>query len=187
VLLDFALKNGRAVAFPVINGIFERRFSAPTETNSTERRDSIIEQIKDVRRTLDYLEQERLDIDPESFAFFGHSWGSTRGPLALVVEPRFKAGILYAAGLNEPFDAIPEVDPVNYLPRVDVPVLMLSGRYDTVFPLETAAQPFYELLSRDTGAPKEHIYEDTGHFVSRPRLISETLRWLNTYLGQPGQ
>ena len=40
----------------------------------------------------------------------------------------------------------PEEDPVNFLPRIRIPVLMLSGKYDSGFPLELSQKPFFRLL-----------------------------------------
>ncbi len=103
------------------------------------------------------------------------------GPIMLAVEERFKVGVLLVAGLA--FQKTqPEVDPFNFLSRVTVPVLMLNGRYDFFFPLETSQQPFFDQL----GTPPEHkkmfVYEG-GHSVPRTELIKETLNWLDRYLG----
>jgi len=65
---------------------------------------------------------------------------------------------------------------------VTIPVLMLNGRYDHYFPVETAQKPMFEFL----GTPQEHkkwIVYDGGHFVPRDQLIKETLAWLDHYLG----
>ena len=63
------------------------------------------------------------------------------------MEPRFKAAVLYVAGLDaRESEALPEEALKNFLPRVHQPVLVLSGEYDNVMPLETSAKPFVELL-----------------------------------------
>jgi dienelactone hydrolase len=56
----------------------------------------MIQQIKDFRRCVDYLET-RLDIDSKKFAFYGISWGGRFGAIIPAVEPRLKASVL--AGL----------------------------------------------------------------------------------------
>jgi hypothetical protein len=38
------------------------------------------------------------------------------------------------------------LDPFNFAPRVELPVLMLNGEYDQVYPLETAARPLFDAL-----------------------------------------
>ena len=74
----------------------------------------------------------------------------------------------------------PEEDPVNFLPRIRIPVLVLSGRYDSSFPYQESQKPFMRLL----GSPaKKQIMFDGGHFLPRPMMIEETLKWFDQYLG----
>jgi len=61
------------------------------------------------------------------------------------VESRIKTGVLVVAGLLYQ-RALPEVDQIHFLPRVEIPMLMLNGKYDFFFPYETSQLPFYELL-----------------------------------------
>jgi pimeloyl-ACP methyl ester carboxylesterase len=80
----------------------------------------------------------------------------------------------------------PESDPLNYLPRVRIPVLMLNGEYDHYFPLETSQKPFLRML----GTPaeqKRHVVFRGGHTVPRALLIAESLQWLDRYLGPTGR
>ena len=99
----------------------------------------------------------------------------------LAIEQRFKAAVLGVAGLNfRP--ARPEVDDLSYLPHVRAPVLMLNGRYDNTFPLETAVRPMFELL----GTPpdqKRNVVAEGVHYVPRTVFVRETLAWLDRYLG----
>jgi pimeloyl-ACP methyl ester carboxylesterase len=68
------------------------------------------------------------------------------------------------------------------LPRVDVPVLLFNGEFDSIVPLERSARPFFQMLG--TPEPdKRHVIAPGGHFVPRERLIRETLDWLDQYLG----
>lgn len=181
VQLDFALKNGRAVVLPILDGTFERRLPRFPDWATVAGRDLVIEQVKDMRRSIDYLET-RSDIDSEALAFYGFSWGGRVGAIALVVEPRLKVGVLHMAGLQHLQMA--ETSVLNYLPRVDVPVLQFNGRYDTDFQFETSAKPFFDLLGTST-ADKKHVVEPTGHFVSHATVVGETLNWLDKYLGPP--
>jgi pimeloyl-ACP methyl ester carboxylesterase len=101
------------------------------------------------------------------------------GGLLPAVEPRIKVSALYVAGLDfQP--ARPEVDPVNFLPRIRVPTLMLNGRYDFFFPVESSQVPMFRLLGT-AGDHKRHVVEDGSHFVARSRLIQEVLAWLDKY------
>jgi len=74
------------------------------------------------------------------------------------------------------------VDDLNYLPRVHTPVLMINGRHDFTFPLETAAKPMFDLLGTSADR-KRNVVVDGVHYVPRHDLIRETLGWLDRNLG----
>jgi pimeloyl-ACP methyl ester carboxylesterase len=99
----------------------------------------------------------------------------------LAIEPRFRAAVLNVAGLSA-VRVRPEEDPVNFLPRIRIPVLMLSGRFDSTFPLELSQKPFYRLLGSPVDAKKQILF-DGGHFLPRPLMMSASLNWLDQYLG----
>jgi hypothetical protein len=42
--------------------------------------------------------------------------------------------------------SLPEADPVNFAPRVKVPVLMLNGRFDFYGPTAISQEPLFRLL-----------------------------------------
>ena len=173
------VRSGRAVAFPVFKSMWEREddYFHQNQDLSNDHRDHVIQWRKDLGRSLDYLET-REDLDPEAFSYFGHSWGGRTGVIMLAVEPRFKAGVLYVAGLSlRPTQ--PVAEPMNYAPRVRVPVLMLSGQYDHIYPL-AQSRPLFELLGTDE---KEQFIAPGGHFVPQDDLIRELLGWLDTYVG----
>ena len=76
----------------------------------------------------------------------------------------------------------PEVDTLNYLPRVRQPLLLLAGRYDYFFPYEASQEPFVERL----GTPpehKRHVLVESGHSVPRSEYLTEVLGWLDEYFG----
>ena len=179
---EFLVKDGRVVIVPVYKGVYERRDDLDTDmpNESVAYRDRVIQWYRDMGRAIDYLES-REDIDAGRLAYFGHSWGGRMGVLMTAVEPRFDAAVFYVAGLK--FQrALPEADPFNHVTRLEIPVLMLNGRYDMFFPLDTSQRPMYQLL----GTPEEHkrhVVADGGHDVPRPLLIRETLDWLDKYLG----
>jgi predicted esterase len=177
--LDFALRGGRAIAFPLLDGTFERRQSGFPNWASIAGRDLVIRQVKDMRRSIDYLET-RADIDSQSLAYYGFSWGGRLGAIAMAVEPRLKVAVLNQAGIQHV--SAPETSVVNFLPRVAAPVLQFNGRYDTDFRFETSAKPYFDLLGT-TPIDKKHVVEPTGHFVSQTAVIGETLNWLDRYLG----
>jgi formylglycine-generating enzyme required for sulfatase activity/dienelactone hydrolase len=181
-VFDFIIKSGRAVVHPIYQSTYEREDSLKSDyADSTYfYRDHVIMWAKDLRRTIDYLET-RPDMDSARVAYYGVSWGGYLGGVLPAVEPRLKAVILVVAGL-EFQQGLPEVEPINFLPRITMPVLMLNGEYDHYFPVETSQRPMFRLL----GTPpdrKRQVISEGGHFVSRPELVRETLDWLDRYLG----
>ena len=180
--LDFFVKSGRAFLYPVYNGMFERGGVVPSDqpSDAAAYRDWMISLTRDLSRSIDYLET-RDDIDLERLAYYGVSMGGRMGPLMLAVEKRFRAGILYVAGLKIQ-RSLAEADPFNFAPRVTLPVLMVNARYDFFFPLETAQRPLFELLGTPK-ADKKWVVYDGGHSVPRNKLIAESLAWLDHYLG----
>ena len=103
MFLSFLVKNGRAVLFPVYKGTFERGNPAlaaiHTEPRSYAYTEFLIQMVKDLRRSIDYLET-RPDIDSRKLAFYGMSWGGWLGTIIPAVEERFKASVLVAGGLG---------------------------------------------------------------------------------------
>lgn len=79
---------------------------------------------------------------------------------------------------------LPEMNGVNYAPRVRIPVLMINGRYDYFFPLEASQRPLFNLLGTPA-ADKRHTLLEASHDVSplRQAVMRETLDWLHKYLG----
>jgi formylglycine-generating enzyme required for sulfatase activity/dienelactone hydrolase len=178
---EFMMKAGYAVIHPIYKGTYERGTELdsdyPDETNLY--REHVIWWGKDFRRAVDYLES-RPECDTTRLAYFGASWGGAMGPLMVAIEPRIKVAVLYVAGMLFQHSA-PEVDVLNYVPRVYVPVLMLNGRYDHFFPVETAQQPLYDLLG--TPAEDKHWFlTEEGLSVPHEDRVRETLAWFGKYL-----
>jgi dienelactone hydrolase len=133
---------------------------------------------------VDYLET-RDDIDITRLAYFGVSLGAHTGVKHLALEPRFKAGVLASGGLllAPEFKLAPEADHINFAPRVQVPTLMMNGRYDQWFPLQTSQVPLFKLL----GTPlehKRHAVFNVAHYIPQKERIKETLDWLDRHLGR---
>jgi tRNA A-37 threonylcarbamoyl transferase component Bud32/dienelactone hydrolase len=181
MFLSFVVRNGRAVLFPVYPGTFER--SDPVQralhlgADSHAYTDFLVEVVKDLRRSIDYLET-RPDIDSGKLAFYGMSWGGRLGSVILAVDDRFAAGVLVGAGLD--LRGLPEAHSNNYVTRVRTPTLMLNGRYDAG--IDRRIRPMFDLL----GTPAQHkrmILYETDHIPPRAEYIRETLAWLDKYLG----
>ena len=63
--VDFLVRSGWAVALPVFEGTFNRGGGQPLSTSTVEGRDQLIRQVREMRRTIDYLET-RPDMDTDS-------------------------------------------------------------------------------------------------------------------------
>ncbi len=185
---DFVLMSGRAVAFPIYKYTFER--SAPSWTSSwprpTRAYTTWMQQVvTDARRTLDYLET-RSDLAGKQVGYYGVSWGARLAPLAIALDPRFRMGVLLMGGLGSGAPA-PEADPFNFLPRVRVPILMVNGDQDFIFPLHTLQRPLFDGLGTPA-ADKRHVLYPGGHEIittKRSQIIQEIVGWLDKYLGRP--
>jgi eukaryotic-like serine/threonine-protein kinase len=180
--IDFVIKSGRAVLYPVYKGTFERGDELTSDYPNTTSfwRDHVIAWSKDLSRAIDYLET-RPEIDRERLAYYGGSWGAGMGAILPAIERRIKVCVLDRGGFYLQ-KALPEVDQINFAPRVQVPVLMLNGRYDYIYPLQTSQMPMYRLLGA-SAANKRHMLFEGGHNIPRNELIKETLDWLDRYLG----
>lgn len=180
--IDFILKSGRAIVIPIFKGTHERHDELKSDLpdESVFYKDHVVMWRKDIGRTIDYLET-RKDIQADKLAYLGWSWGGYMGGIIPAVETRFKAVVLNVGGMvmNR---SLPEADQLNYLPRVKQPVLMLNGKYDMFFPLETSQKPMFNFLGTVKEDKKMIIYE-AGHLVPRTDFVKETLAWYDKYLG----
>ena len=177
------LSSGRAVVYPVYKSTYERRdglattLAAPTAFY----RDHVIAWSRDLGRTIDYI-QTRRDLDGGRIALYGVSWGAKLLPLLAAVEDRIRVGIMVSGGRRRLDALMPETDPINFAPYLRKPVLMVNGRYDFLFPVETSQRPLFDLL----GAPpvdKRHVIFDSGHVPPNDLLTKEVLDWLDRQLG----
>ena len=136
---------------------------------------------KEISRTIDYLET-RKDIQADKIGYLGWSWGGFMGGIIPAVETRIKAIVLNVGGM-EMHKALPEADQINFLPRIKQPILMLNGKHDMFFPVETSLKPMFQFL----GTLKENkklIIFDSGHLVPRSDFVRESLQWFDTHLGK---
>ena len=178
VFLDFIIRSGRALLLPVYKGTYERHVEATEGTNFW--RDLTIQRTQDFFRSVDYLES-RPDIDHDRIGFYGISSGASASPRLLALEKRIKVAVTIGGGLY-PDRVSPEIDTLNFAPRVNIPFLMINGRYDFDTPLNTCQIPMFRLL----GTPlkdKRHALFDVGHLMARNDIIKETLDWYDRYLG----
>jgi dienelactone hydrolase len=178
--VHFLVKTGRAVIFPVYLGTFERKIPLDFNTLSHQATEYTINLVKDLCRSIDYLET-RQDIDTSKLGYIGVSWGGQMGPIIAAVENRLGLSILIKGGIPVT-QYNPEVDRVNYISRVKIPVLMLNGEYDATFPFETNVKPLYDLLGTPEQDKRLCTYK-SDHNIPRDDMIRETLNWLDKYFG----
>jgi hypothetical protein len=182
--LDYFVRSGRILVLPVYKGSFDRYDDFITQTGDRYLqtfRQRMREWRQETGQMLDYL-ATRPDVKADRIAYFGASFGASTALPLLAMETRYKAAVLNLAGFTYRL-LPPEVDAVNFAPRIRMPVLMLDGRFDHLFPLELSQRPLYELLGSPPGQ-KKHVLYEAGHGpLPRGQTIQETLTWLDTYLG----
>jgi dienelactone hydrolase len=177
--IDFVIKSGRAVLYPVFKGTYER----PGPDNMATTRagaNVLIEQSKDLGRSIDYLET-RNDIDMGKIGYLGVSMGAAAGVNFAAVEQRLRTAIFLDGGFYVE-KLLPGTDQADFAPRIKIPVLLISGKYDWIFLGKDA-------LVKMLGTPpadKKVVFFDTAHDVSeqRPDLVREVVAWLDKYFGR---
>ena len=178
--LAAVLQSGRALVLPVWDGTFGRGLRLSSSPDAQEWREFTrsrgLRWRQDLGATLDYLET-REEIDSSGIGYLGISAGASAPLSMLAVEPRVKTAVLVAGGLSG-LDDHPLVQPANHAPRITIPVLMINGRYDQNFPLESRQQPLFDLLGADADR-KKHVIYDSGH-IGYP--VSQQHREINAWL-----
>ena len=177
---SYLLSDGYAIIHPIYKSTYERRDNIksdyPDETD--EYKNAVIRWGKDYKRALDYIES-RDDMDMSNLSYYGVSWGGSIANILLAIDDRVKNSVLYVAGIE--FQTCKkEVDKFYYTSRITIPVLMLNGKFDHFFPLETSQIPMFKLLGTPEKDKKHYVYE-TGHYVPRDELIKLHLEWLEKY------
>ncbi len=182
---EFLVLSGRAVIYPVYKGSYDRQNVGgnPLPTESDAYRDWQVRLSKDVGRAIDFLET-RDDIDSEKIAYYGVSWGALVGPMILGVEDRLSLGVFLIPSFYGGGD-IPEIKPINFAPRITVPILILKGTTDNHFWEDPSRRPFFDLLGTPDADKDLRVYPGGhgmyglfGHEVRKD--ISD---WLDRYFG----
>jgi len=180
---DFILKSGRALVVITFDGSFERRWSESRNASMTygdRYRLRLRHQRQELGRTIDYL-ATRQDIDATRMGSLAVSFGAQSMMPLLALEPRVGATVLIGGGVFL-LDIAPAEEPFNYLPRVNQPILMLSGRWDIDVNVEAQ-----EAMLRLLGTPadrKQRIVFDAGHgYLPHNQFVRATLDWYDKHLG----
>ncbi len=181
--LDFIMRSGRVLVQPLWAGTYERNDGRTLELwGRPGGAGSFVEKwVQDLRRTIDYLET-RPDFDSQRIGWIGVSLGAALPTLLREdVEPRLVAAVQLAGGMNAGENGASRR--VAEARRVELPFLMINGRFDYIFPLATSQRPYFELV-RTPPEHKRHAVFDAGHGdIPRNEVIRETLDWLDRYVG----
>jgi formylglycine-generating enzyme required for sulfatase activity/dienelactone hydrolase len=180
---DYILQSGRAVMYPVYEDTYERR-TRNSRAGGGQDVNLTVDWYKDAARSLDYL-ATRKDIDSSRLAYLGVSMGAADGViLSTLLQERLKTAILLDGGF---FMQAPPAggDQAEFAVRMKKPVLMVNGRYDYTFPVESAQDPLFKMLGTPADE-KKHVLLDTPHDVTEDRehLRTAVLDWLDKYLGR---
>src|SRR5439155_9316384 len=143
-------------------------------------RDHVIDWSKDLGRTIDYIET-RKDLDHEKLAYYGVDTGAYLGNILPSLEKRIKVLVLAGGGFYLG-KKLPEVDEINFAPRVTAPTLMINGRYDFFFTLESSQNPMFRTLGTPEKYKRNTVFA-AGHMPTHDQIINEGLDWLDRYEG----
>jgi eukaryotic-like serine/threonine-protein kinase len=182
--VDYVIRSGRAVIYPIYQGMYERHSRVAAAGGPVVLRDTTVAWSKDFGRAIDYLET-RPDIDASRIGFLGVSMGSAYGVILASLEKRVKTVVLLDGGFFQVEQPLNGTDQVDFAPRLTQPTLMVNGRYDATYSLDSSQLPLFRML----GSPvtdKRHVLFETAHDVRAERgdMVREVLAWLDKYLGR---
>jgi dienelactone hydrolase len=152
-----------------------------------------VQLVKDLRRALDVL-LAQPSVDPARVAYVGHDFGAMYGVLAAANDRRVRAFVFIAGapsfsdwflyGPAMPPDArqrfvdeLAPLDPVRYLPRLQVPVLLQFATKDEHVPKARA-----DLIVAATRDPKAVSWYDADHELNVADAKRDRLAWIRKVL-----
>jgi dienelactone hydrolase len=187
-ITNFLRESGRMLVVPIWTGTFERNDGSSLRrftSDPAQRSEMTSTWARDLRLIMDHLDV-RNDVQHGNIGLVGLSMGAAIAPILARGDERFATILLWSGGFTSfaartrtRTEVIRESSVVR---NTTLPVLMLNGRHDIVFPLELQ-QAYYRML----GTPaehKRHVVYDAGH-LSWPQgeFVRENLDWLDQYLG----
>ena len=180
--LDQMVLSGRVLVEPIYDGTYLRNDGETMNRLQSEGAQVIANWVKDVGRTIDYLES-RPDIDGDRVSYVAQSLGTNLVQYLVPREPRIRAVAVYSAGFNVIAAQSAIERALGLMPRVRVPVLMLGSSNDFFFP-EGHQRAWFDAI----GTPDEHKYfrlYETGHWpLPFGELLRETVDFLDRYVGE---
>jgi serine/threonine protein kinase/predicted esterase len=175
------VRTGRALCMPIYKGSYERNTPELLDFATVHGRTWFIQMAQDLSRAVDYL-GTRSDIDSERLIYSGLSFGAAAAPVLLLAEPRFQAAVLISGGYHSNA-AMTEIEPRRYTPHVKLPVLMVGGLLDAIFPVEASQLPMYRHLG---SADKQIKHFQSGHIPPVEETIKFADEWLRSRTGKGG-
>jgi formylglycine-generating enzyme required for sulfatase activity/tRNA A-37 threonylcarbamoyl transferase component Bud32 len=172
---EYLVKDGRVVVYPIVKGIFERGGDPTTTGNFSW--STWQPRVKDVFRTIDYLQTRTTDIRADHLGLLAASGGCDGAIIVCAVEPRVKATVIVGGGMY----GVPAVDRemMGFASRISSPVQMVSGRSDMWG---------QEVLLRSFATPPDHkrfLQFDGDHSLAgfEKDVIRVNLEWFDKFLG----
>jgi hypothetical protein len=183
--VDYVIKSGRAVIYPVYQKLYERRSTTVTLPGPTLQRATLVDWRKDVGRSIDYLET-RDDIDKSRIAYLGVSQGSAYGVVIAASRGSIQGGRL-PRRWHVPNRRRDWQDSIRWTSRRGSPNPSSWSMAATMPRSHTRAHklPLFRMLGT-AAADKRHVVFDTPHDVRlrRTDLVREVLDWYDKYLGR---
>ena len=139
----------------------------------------------EIGAVLDWLDAAAM-FDGDKAAILAASFGATFvSSHILASEPRIRTAVLmsgYVANIDA--DRFPDVvNPNTYWPVVELPILVLNGRYD----IATHQNESRDMLIRTIGTSvesKRSVLYDSSHWPLPPhRVERDVIEWLDRHLG----
>jgi dienelactone hydrolase len=157
-----------------------------------------VQQVKDLRRALDVLLSQR-SVDPARVAYVGHDFGAMYGALAMAADQRVQAFVFMAGtrSFSDWFlygkpklegedrqrfvDQLEPLDPIKYLPKLKMPLLLQFAENDEHVSKERA-----DALAAAALEPKTVRRYAAGHELN-DEARRDRIDWLKTQLKLDGE
>jgi hypothetical protein len=196
--LGQTLAEHGAVAI-AIDAPFARRGGQPVRFTAEDRAEQI-QLIKDLQAAVDVL-RAQPNVDDQRIAYLGISYGGAMGALFVGIERRIKAAVLVVGdgGLVSHFtgpedsnvmaglscatraawlQAMVPIEPIRFVRHASpTPLLLQSGRFDTLVPVADAQE-----LHTAAASPKTILWYDAGHSLNQ-QAVFDRLDWLHDQIG----
>jgi dienelactone hydrolase len=135
----------------------------------------LVQSTIDHRRLVDYL-KTRKEIDSSRIGVMGYSIGGMIGTYLCTQLPQLKLAVLCASG-GEFAHVSASIFPLHFAPRLkDIPVLLLDGKDDTLFPA-AQVEDFGKLLK----TKNKLIFYESGHLLP-VKYLDDAYEWITQHI-----